>query len=114
MVMDTGDMPASQVLERLDTGLYVSNVWYLNYSDRQRAAITGMTRFASMWVKGGKMVGPIVPLRFNDSLLDIFGEKLMALGDTQELFESTSTYGHRQRGGVACPSLLARDFEIVL
>jgi len=114
MVMDAGDMPASQALERLDTGLYVSNVWYLNYSDRQRAAITGMTRFASMWVEGGKMVGPIVPLRFNDSLLDVFGEKLMALGDTQELFESTSTYGHRQRGGVACPSLLARDFEIVL
>jgi len=114
LVMDAGSMPASQALLQLDTGLYVSNVWYLNYSDRQHATVTGMTRFASMWVEGGRLVGPIEPVRFNDSLLDIFGDKLVDLGDQQEVFESTSTYGHRPRGGVACPSLLAKDLQIVL
>jgi predicted Zn-dependent protease len=114
LVMQAGNMPAKQACEALDTGLYISNVWYLNYSDRHRAGVTGMTRFASMWVENGKMVGPIEPLRFNDSLLELFGPKLVALGDMQELFESTSTYGPRARGGVACPSALVRDLEIVL
>jgi hypothetical protein len=114
LVMNSGSMAMDQACEALDTGLYISNVWYLNYSDRHRAGVTGMTRFASMWVENGKRVGPIEPLRFNDSLLELFGPKLVALGDKQELFESTSTYGPRARGGVACPGALVRDLEIVL
>lgn len=112
-VLDCGEMQECDTLERLDTGLYVSNLWYLNFSDRYQAGVTGMTRFASMWVENGRMVGPIEPLRFNDSLFDLLGDKLLALGDTQEVFEHTSTYGHRARGGVACPKALVQDLQIV-
>lgn len=112
-VLDCGEMRECDAFEQLDTGLYVSNLWYLNFSDRYQAGVTGMTRFASMWVENGHVVGPIHPLRFNDGLLDLFGEKLLALGDTQEVFEPTSTYGHRARGGVACPKALVQDLQIV-
>ena len=38
---------------QLDTGIYVNNLWYLNYSDRPAGRITGMTRFATLWVEEG-------------------------------------------------------------
>jgi hypothetical protein len=31
----------AQILERLGTGLYISNLWYLNYSDLPAARLTG-------------------------------------------------------------------------
>ena len=37
------------VLRALDTGLYASNLHYLNWSDPVSARVTGMTRYACFW-----------------------------------------------------------------
>jgi predicted Zn-dependent protease len=38
-----GTLPAADILKALDTGLYLSNLHYLNWSDRPTGRITGMT-----------------------------------------------------------------------
>ncbi|MGH7858089.1 MAG: metallopeptidase TldD-related protein, partial [Candidatus Binatia bacterium] len=42
--MAPGDLPAAEVLSRLGDGVYVSNLHYLNYSDRPAGRLTGLTR----------------------------------------------------------------------
>ena len=54
-----GDIPESEVLQRLDTGIWINNVWYLNYSDRSACRTTGMTRFATFWVEDGAIQAPL-------------------------------------------------------
>ena len=49
-----GALEQSDILAALERGLYISNLWYLNFSDRPAGRITGMTRFATFWVEGGK------------------------------------------------------------
>src|SRR4030095_8241285 len=65
--MAPGDLEAAQVLAALDSGLYISNLWYLNFSDRPAGRITGMTRFATFWVEHGRIVAPVTPMRFDAS-----------------------------------------------
>ncbi|HUQ76281.1 MAG TPA: metallopeptidase TldD-related protein, partial [Burkholderiales bacterium] len=66
--MAPGGLKEPDVLRQLDTGLYISNLWYLNFSDRPAGRITGMTRFATFWVEGGRIVAPVTPMRFDDSI----------------------------------------------
>ncbi len=72
--MAAGDLPLDQVLAQLGTGVYISNLWYLNYSDRANFRITGMTRFASFWVENGVIQAPLNVMRFDDSVFKLFGE----------------------------------------
>ncbi len=50
----SGDIPYSHALERLERGIYIGDLWYLNYSDLNSCRMTGLTRFATFWVEGGK------------------------------------------------------------
>jgi len=54
--MAGGKLSARDALAALDSGLYIGNLWYLNFSDRPACRMTGMTRFASFWVEDGKIV----------------------------------------------------------
>ena len=60
--------PTDRVNEALDTGLYVGNLWYTNFSDRAACRTTGMTRFATFWVEDGDIVAPVDVLRFDEAL----------------------------------------------
>jgi predicted Zn-dependent protease len=53
--MAAGSCP-SRGLKTLGTGVYISDLHYLNYSDRQACRMTGMTRFACLWVEDGELV----------------------------------------------------------
>lgn len=110
----TGDLPATDVLTALDTGLYVSNLHYLNWSDRPNGRITGMTRYACFWVENGEIVAPIENLRFDESLYRCFGENLLALTDFQEFIPEVGTYEYRDLGGCWTPGVLVDDFTYTL
>ena len=66
--MAPGSSPRDDTLAALDTGVYVGNLWYLNFSDRPACRVTGMTRFASFWVESGRIVAPVNVMRFDDSV----------------------------------------------
>ena len=109
-----GSLPAADILNALDTGLYVSNLHYLNWSDRPAGRITGMTRYACFWVENGEIVAPIENLRFDESLYRCFGENLMALTDGQEFIPEVSTYERRELGGTWVPGMLIEGFTYTL
>lgn len=109
-----GDLAISDVLAALDTGLYVSNLHYLNWSDRPTGRITGMTRYACFWVENGTVVAPIENLRFDESLYRCFGDQLLGLTNTQEFIPEVGTYGNRSLGGIWTAGVLADEFTYTL
>ena len=93
--MAPGELPRADALAALDTGIYVGNLWYLNFSDRPACRVTGMTRFASFWVEGGKIWRRSNVMRFDDSVYRLFGRTLVGLTAERELVVSGETYRAR-------------------
>lgn len=112
--MAGGSLSEAQALRALDRGLYISNLWYLNFSDRAAGRLTGMTRFATFWVAGGRIVAPAAPLRFDDSLFRLLGEKLEALTARRELLLDASTYGERSTASARLPGALVAGMRFTL
>jgi predicted Zn-dependent protease len=114
LAVSPGTLPEAEVLNALGTGLFVSNLWYLNYSDRPACRLTGLTRFACLWVEDGKPVAPVGVMRFDDSFLRMFGPGLLALGDRAELIAESSTYLERQLSSISTPGALVADWRLTL
>jgi predicted Zn-dependent protease len=114
MDMAAGRVPTQQVLTQLDTGVYVNNVWYLNYSDRGSARITGMARFATFWVEDGTIRAPLNVMRFDESIYRMFGDNLLGLTDERSFMLDGSTYRRRSTGSSRVPGALVRDFTFTL
>jgi predicted Zn-dependent protease len=112
--MAPGEMPESEALERLGTGIYVSNLWYLNFSDRSAGRITGMTRFATLWIENGQAIAPVAPMRFDESIYRALGENLIALTIEREFDLSTSTYSQRSTNSSRVPGALIDSFTFTL
>ena len=109
-----GKLSEKDALQDLDTGIYISSFHYLNWSDRQRARLTGMTRHDCMWVEKGKAVCPIEDLRWDESLYNIFGSNLLGLTKERMLYPNTYTYDERSTDGYLLPSILVSDFNCTL
>ena len=114
MDVATGSLLNGDVLKQLGTGLYLSNLHYLNWSDPVCARVTGMTRYACFWVEGGEIAGPIKDLRWDESLYDALGAKLIALTTHAEIDPATGTYFQRSLGGSRTPGALIEDFTFTL
>ena len=109
-----GTLNESEILSQIGTGLYLTNLHYINWSDPQAARITGMTRFACFWVKNGEIAGPIQDLRFDDTLYNLFGTELLGLTCNCSTFISTSTYLKRSLGGSKIPGMLLNKMNFTL
>lgn len=109
-----GQLPMTEAIARLDHGILIGNLWYLNFSDRNRGRVTGMTRFASFLVENGEVVAPIGVMRFDDSLFDLFGDRLDALTAHPEFLPGGDTWGSRVLSSTACPGLLVNGIELTL
>ena len=109
-----GQLHEKDVLKEIGTGLYLSNLHYLNWSDSVSARVTGMTRYACFWVEGGEITGPIKDLRWDESLYQALGPKLMALTSHTEIDPATDTYFQRALGGSRTPGALIDGFTFTL
>jgi predicted Zn-dependent protease len=109
-----GTLAETDILTKLDTGLYLSNLHYLNWSDRSSGRITGMTRYACFWVENGKIVAPIENLRFDDSIYRFLGENLESLTQNYQFIPDVSTYGNRSLGGVNSPGMIVNELTFTL
>jgi predicted Zn-dependent protease len=109
-----GEMDEASAMQALGTGLYISNLWYLNFSDRINCAVTGMTRFASLWVENGVPVAPLSAMRIDDSLYQVFGEQLEALGSVSHAIPNVSTYDQRAFGATYAPAALVKALRLTL
>ena len=112
--LDGGTLPMPEALAALDRGILVSNLWYLNFSDRASCRITGMTRFATFWVESGRIVAPLAVMRFDDSVYRILGSELQALTREREWVQSRSTYGQRSVESSRVPGALLTSLTLTL
>lgn len=109
-----GDLAEEKILNELGTGLYINNLWYLNFSDRNACQLTGMTRFACFWVEDGKIQAPLNVMRFDDSIYDLFGTNLLGLTSERDLILDSSTYGQRSNSSIKLPGALVKDMCFTL
>jgi len=109
-----GMLEETRVLEALDTGLYVNTLWYLNYSDRPAGRITGMTRFATFWVEGGRIVAPLNVMRFDETVYRTLGENLIDLTAQREFLPDSDTYFARSTDSMNLPGALIDNFRFTL
>ncbi|WP_447652033.1 TldD/PmbA family protein [Pseudomonas abietaniphila] len=114
LAMNGGTLALDDVLKELGTGLYISNLWYLNFSDRTAGRITGMTRFATFWVEDGKIKAPVSTMRFDDSVFSLLGGALEQLTIERELILSASTYSQRQTASNLLPGALLNRLTLTL
>lgn len=109
-----GMLDEAHILKKLGTGLYLSNLHYLNWSDQTGGRITGMTRYACFWVENGQIVAPIENMRFDESLFNLFGESLEDLTRSQTYIPEVGTYFSRSIGGVWTPGMLVSSMSFTL
>ena len=109
-----GAIPTDRVNEALGSGLYVGNLWYLNFSDQTACRTTGMTRFATFWMDDGEIVAPVNVLRFDDTAFHLLGDRLEGLTDTAEVLLDTSTYEQRSTASQRLPGALVSAMRFVL
>ena len=113
-IFKPGDLNNEKILNEIGTGIYLSNLHYLNWSDKPNGRITGMTRYASFWIEDGEIKAPIEQMRFDDSFYNFFGDNLYAITDRNEIIPNVSTYSGRSLGGVKCPGVIVDDFKLTL
>ncbi len=112
--LGAGTLAQEQALAALGTGIYVGNLWYLNFSDRSACRLTGMTRFASFWVENGHIQAPLNVMRFDDTAYRILGDNLEALTRERDLMPSNISYGERSTESVRTPGGLVRELALTL
>jgi predicted Zn-dependent protease len=112
--MAPGYLPRAQVLRYLHTGVYINNVWYLNYSDRSACRITGMTRFATFWVENGIIQAPLNVMRFDESIYRMLGEHLVGLTSERDFILDANTYHRRSTNSSRLPGALIEAFTFTL
>ena len=112
--VSSGSIPQNEILERLDTGIYVGNVWYLNFSDRSNCRTTGMTRFATFWVEDGEIQAPLNVMRFDETIYRMLGGNLDGLTQERDWILDPDTYSQRSTSSGRMPGALVNDFPFTL
>jgi predicted Zn-dependent protease len=114
VAISPGTLSTASIDEALGTGLYVGNLWYLNFSDQAACRTTGMTRFATFWMEDGEIVAPVDVLRFDDTAYHLLGDRLEGLTDEAEALLDTATYGRRSTSSARLPGALVGGMRFVL
>lgn len=109
-----GDIPVADVLEHLDTGIYLNQLWYCNYSDMPAGRITGMSRFASFWVEHGQILAPLNVMRFDETIYNALGANLVGLTAERDFLPSSQTYSGRSVDSARMPGAIIDEFTFTL
>ena len=112
--MKAGSISDDKILETIDNGIYISNLWYLNFSDRNNGRMTGLTRFGCFLVEDAKLTAPINTMRFDDSVYSMLGDNLIGLTSSRELLIDSGTYEERSTSSARLPGAIVNNFKMTL
>jgi predicted Zn-dependent protease len=112
--MAAGDIEQHKILEHLGTGLYISNLWYCNFSDPNHCRLTGMTRYACYWVENATLRQPIDVMRFDDTLYHLLGHGLVGVTAQQTLLFDADSYGKRSLATMRLPGVIVDGLTLTL
>ncbi len=112
--MKGGTIRNSEILSTINNGIYISNLWYLNFSDRNNGRMTGLTRFGCFSVENGKLTSPINTMRFDDSVYSMLGSNLIGLTCDRDLLIDSGTYEERSTASARLPGAIINNFKMTL
>ncbi len=112
--MRAGTIEDDAILSTINNGIYISNLWYLNFSDRNNGRMTGLTRFGCFLVEDGELTAPINTMRFDDSVYSMLGENLIGLSSHRELLIDSGTYEERSTSSARLPGAIVNKFKMTL
>lgn len=112
--LNAGRITQDEILGNIGSGLYINNLWYCNFSDRNNCQITGMTRFACFWVENGSIQTPVNVMRFDESVYRMLGEQLIGLTEQRDIIFDTGTYSQRSTRSYKIPGALVDGFTLTL
>ena len=112
--MKAGSISDDEILRTINNGIYISNLWYLNFSDRNNGRITGLTRFGCFIVENGELSAPVNTMRFDDSIYSILGDNLIGLTSKRELLIDSGSYEERSTSSSRLPGALVNRFKMTL
>jgi predicted Zn-dependent protease len=71
LVMEGGSATLDDLIGSVDRGVLVTRFWYTRVVDPIKVIITGMTRDGTFLIEKGKIVRPLINMRFNESVLNM-------------------------------------------
>ncbi len=104
LVMAGGTTTTEDMIRDVKRGVLVTRLWYIRVLDPQKLVLTGLTRDGNFLVENGRIVGPALNFRFNESPVAILANTL-AIGPS-----ARARGGEEERPTVAAPTLLVKDF----
>ena len=112
--MRAGTIADDEILTTINNGIYISNLWYLNFSDRNNGRMTGLTRFGCFIIENGELTAPINTMRFDDSVYSMLGDNLIGLTSKRELLIDSGSYEERSTASSRLPGALVNKFKMTL
>ena len=77
MTLAGGSSSIDEMIASVNSGIYITRFWYLNFLNPMKTMVTGYTRDGTFLIEGGKITRPVVDMRVQQSMLDAFGEAEM-------------------------------------
>jgi PmbA protein len=100
-----------ELAELVDDGIYVTRLHYLSIVDPREGIVTGMTRDGTFRVRGGKIVEPLVNLRFTITVPELLAE-LPGLTREPVLLNQSAYYDERYPQGALSPAVATARFDV--
>jgi predicted Zn-dependent protease len=100
-----------ELISLIGEGLYVTRLHYLGVVHPREGVITGMTRDGTFRVRDGKVVEPLVNVRFTISVPELLRE-VVGLTRETKLVNASAFYGARYPHGLLVPALATTRFNV--
>ena len=98
-----GNKSEDELIQSVDNGLYISNLFYNNFVNPPEGTCTGLTRDGLFEIKNGMIAGSVKNFRWTDSLTSIFKDA--------EPGSNTTQIGSFFEGGIISPSFKVGAFN---
>jgi predicted Zn-dependent protease len=104
-VMAGGTTSIEDMIRATKRGVLVTRFWYIRTVDPQKLLLTGLTRDGNFLIEDGRIVGPALNFRFNESPVAVLGN-VLAIGPSER-----TRGGEREDSVASAPPLLVKDFN---
>ena len=101
-MLEGGSKSLAELIASVERGLLVTRFWYIRSVNQQTVQLTGLTRDGLFLIENGKVTGPVVNFRFNESPVRML-QNAIALG------KPVRVRGGEGQGMIA-PSMVVKDF----
>ncbi|HEY7195808.1 MAG TPA: metallopeptidase TldD-related protein [Gaiellaceae bacterium] len=112
LTVPAGDASIDELVAKVEDGIYVTRLHYLNIVDPREGLITGMTRDGTFRIENGQVTKPLVNLRFTTSFPDL-AASVLGLGSEARLVNQSDFYGERYPFGALVPAIATGAFTVV-